>query len=187
MSVVVLDALAEDSLSAALKDALATGLLTRGQSVAHFDLQEQQIGPCRSCGACAFRSPGKCVIKDDIHSIMRAIVRSNLLVLLTPIRFGGYSSLLKTATDRFMPFGAPLYFKHGQHLLHPMRYKMPRLLGIGIAQADLPGEEDAFRLMVARNGLNIQAPHLTMIIHPQDSTVQIASLINQALQEVCPA
>lgn len=184
MYAVVLDALEDNSLSAAVRTAVMQDLGDSKGDVSYFRLKDQNIGPCRSCGACAYKSPGKCIINDDTHPIMRAIAQGGLLVLLTPIRFGGHSALLKKAMDKFMPLGAALYFRQGEHLLHPMRYRMPFFLGVGVAEAGLPGEEDAFRLLVSRNALNTQAPYRAVVIHPQDSDVQVAAAIRQALEEV---
>jgi len=47
------------------------------------------------CFGCWNKTPGTCVMKDDSAKIAKAVVNSDLLIFLTPITFGGYSSELK--------------------------------------------------------------------------------------------
>src|SRR6185369_14797581 len=76
-----------------------------------------------------------------------------------PVSFGGYSSELKKAVDRWLPLGLPyLYQMHGE-IHHTPRYpRYPRLVGIGV-QTEANVEEAAiFRAVVGRNAINFHAP-----------------------------
>ncbi|MEA4845850.1 MAG: hypothetical protein VB106_01310 [Clostridiaceae bacterium] len=89
MSIVILDAMDEqNNISSILKETLTEA----GQEIISFKLKDMNILPCRSCGACGFKSPGKCVIQDDSHEVLRAIARGSTILMLTAIRFGGYTS-----------------------------------------------------------------------------------------------
>jgi multimeric flavodoxin WrbA len=46
-------------------------------------------------------TPGECVIKDAGCDVARDVSHSDLVILLTPMSFGGYSSELKKAVDRY--------------------------------------------------------------------------------------
>ncbi len=63
-------------------------LFPSGMSIAH----------CTGCDRC---SEGPCVIDDDMSEVYRAFAESDLLILASPMHFGGPSSLLKTVMDRF--------------------------------------------------------------------------------------
>jgi NAD(P)H-dependent FMN reductase len=58
-------------------------------------LREQKIGNCAGDFFCWVRSPGLCNTDDDNRVIAAKVMQSELLVYLTPVTFGGYSSALK--------------------------------------------------------------------------------------------
>lgn len=183
MSFVILDGFDHDHT---LGNTLTDQLQKENLPFSYFKLNDMHILPCRSCGSCGVRTPGECVLKDDMPTILRAIAKGSALVMLTPVRFGGYSSQLKKALDRCMVIGLPLYILKDGHLLHPMRYGQKSLLVIGLTEANIPGQEENFRKLVARNGLNMQFPHTSLIFNPSDTDDQITTAIGQVLKVVNP-
>lgn len=179
MSSVILDGFeGENSIGNTLKRLLDE----KGEEFHYFKLKDMNILPCRSCGACAYKSPGKCIINDDIHEIMRAIAKNNKLIFLTPVRFGGYSSQLKKVIDRMMPIGMPFYIIRRGHLLHPMRYGNKDLIGIGLAEQNLEGQEENFRTLVANNALNMSFSYCkSLIFKPSDSITKIEGEVRNEL------
>jgi hypothetical protein len=169
---------------------ILTDLLGPG-SVQEFRLCGMELSPCRSCGSCGLKTPGVCVVKDDLPLILHSMAGSPLLVLLTPVRFGGYSKDLKKAIDRLMPMGLPLYFVRDGHLLHPTRYENPRrLLGIGVLddmdEYRASCEDAAFRLHVKSNSLNMLMDKYSVVVLPpsagaEDITVAIGAAIEEVL------
>jgi len=183
VSLVILDAFEkENSIEKALKNLLKK----TGKKSSYFKLKDLNILACRSCGACEMKSPGKCVFHDDMPEIMRAIAPGSLLVMLTPVRFGGYSSQLKKVIDKLMILVLPLYTVKDGHLLHPPRYGKKTLLVIGLTGQNLPGEEENFRLLAARNALNLQFTHKTLLFAPADPIGRIEREIEETLCEVKP-
>jgi multimeric flavodoxin WrbA len=183
VSLVILDAFTQEN---AIEKALKNLLEKTGKRFFYFKLNEMKILPCRSCGACEIKSPGKCVFHDDMPEIMRAIAPGSLILMLTPVRFGGYSSQLKKVLDKLMILVLPLYTVKDGHLLHPPRYGKKSLLIIGLTGENLPGEEENFRLLAARNALNLQFTHKTLLFAPTDPMAKIEEEIEGALCEVRP-
>jgi multimeric flavodoxin WrbA len=182
MSTVVLDAFERDN---PIGNTLHRLLEEKGDTPSCFRLKDMNIHPCRSCGACGFKSPGKCIIDDDIHGIMRGIAKSKTYIMLTPVSFGGYSAQLKKVVDRMMPMGMPYYIVKDGHMLHPMRYGDKSLIVIGLAEENLQGQDENFRLLVARNAMNMMfSCHKTLIFKPSDSMTIIESGIGNTLREV---
>ena len=118
------------------------------------------------------RTPGACVVKDDMQGIFRALVASDLLVLATPVRFGSYCAQLKKVVDRFQPLMVPIYTVRDDEMHFRGRYDLPALLGVGLvreredearvgARATGPDgsgaadEAEAFRFLVGRLAVNI--------------------------------
>ena len=105
--------------------------------------------------------------------------------MLTPIRFGGYSSQLKKAVDRTMSMGLPFYIVKNGHLLHAMRYGNKSLLAIGLAEENLRGQEENFRTLVTRNALNMSFSYKkALIFRPSDNPTRIENEISNVLSEV---
>lgn len=149
-----------------------------------FPLTRMDLKICRSCGACGYKSPGKCVVNDHLHGILRAVAPSQVLVFLSPIRFGGYSYPLKKTTEKFMTLGMPYYSVPGGRLMHALRYDAKSLLTIGVTEAEEAGQEECFRLLGRRNARNLQSRHhQTVIVRPADSVLTaVGPVLEEALQ-----
>lgn len=180
MKMIVLDAMGEENnLSMTLKQ-----MLMKNNDTTWFQLKDYKILPCRSCGSCAFISPGKCVIKDDFEILVKELVKSKVVIFLTSIQFGGYSAELKKVIDRLMVLGVPLYMVRKRHLLHPMRYDIEKLYGIGLSKSNSVTEEESFKKLVANNALNMTLSHKALTFRKQDHVSQIKNQLEQAFAEV---
>lgn len=156
-----------------------------GMSYVYYDLKDMNILACRSCGFCGFKSPGRCVYNDDMPDVIRAIAKSRGIIFLTPIRFGGYSSNLKKAVDKLALMGLPLYIVKEGNLLHPMRYGHFSVVGIGISNGSIEKQDEAFKLLVERNALNMQAPHCGVLtINMSEEINDIENKVMGMIEEV---
>lgn len=181
MKILLLDAMKNEN---GVANTIRRVLKEKDNDLSYFQLESLNIQPCRSCGACGHITPGKCVINDDMQSILRRMAHCDVIIMLTPVRFGGYSSELKKAVDRFMPFGLPLYFVRGGHLLHPMRYQKKFLLGVGVIEEADVEQENNFGELVAHNALNMQYDHKVLIINNTALEATIENEMANALKEV---
>ncbi len=68
---------------------------------------EKDIHPCRGCFCCWNRTPGKCVVQDDMQEIYSEIMSSDVILLSFPLYFFGMPSQLKAALDRCLPMMLP--------------------------------------------------------------------------------
>lgn len=182
MSIVVLDAMENDN---GMPEIIKHALREMGKDISHFRLKDLNILPCRSCGACGFKSPGKCVAMDDTHDIFKAAAKCSLLVMITPIRFGGYSSCLKKAVDKIANLCLPSYTVKYGHLLHPPRYGNKSLLGIGVMEVNSKDREESFKRLVENNALNLQYRHKALVFETAADKGKIKHEIECAVREVC--
>jgi multimeric flavodoxin WrbA len=162
------------------------GQLTKtGWEVEPIELRSMQIAPCLGCFGCWVKTPGVCMINDAGRETTRKAIQSDLLVWLTPVTFGGYSSELKKALDRIIPILLP-YFKvyHGQ-VHHQMRYeKYPNLLVIGVQDPGLDYKE-TFSALAERNMLNFRPPLHAVGVFQQDKDLKaIPDFVGEQLQKV---
>lgn len=181
MSLVVLDALEGSN---EISDRIREKLLKDKGSV-YFRLEDMEIQHCRSCGVCGFKSPGKCVAKDASHEVLKAIAKSPVFIMLTPVRFGGYNSVLKKAVDKFMNLSLPSYTVKQGHLLHPTRYGSKHMVVIGIYEGSSREQEESFRKLVEHNAFNLEASCETHIFAPAGGAGAVEREIDRLLGEVC--
>jgi multimeric flavodoxin WrbA len=92
----------EDREAKMARDAVWAELERMGTLVSCNVLQDITIAPCKGCFKCWTKTPGECIINDAQREIYSDMARSDLIVLVTPVTFGGYSSELKKSLDRFI-------------------------------------------------------------------------------------
>jgi hypothetical protein len=173
----VLDALSVDAEHGEhARTALLDVLARRGYEVETVDCLDADVIPCTGCGSCGMRTPGACVVKDDMQGIFRALLASDLLVLATPVRFGSYCAQLKKVVDRFQPLMVPLYTVRDDEMHFRGRYDLPAVLGVGLVReiesadevrtraaapkgSGAAGEAEAFRFLIGRLAVNVDTPY----------------------------
>jgi hypothetical protein len=179
----VLSALGVDAASGeATLRVLETELAERGYHSETIDCTRVRIIPCTGCSSCGLKTPGRCVVNDDMQGVLRKIVASDVLVLATPVRFGTYCAQLKKVIDRFQPLMVPIYVVRDGEMHFQGRYDLPVLAGVGLVREDGDGgkpggdggaaaEGDAFRFLIGRLALNIDTGHAATTFIGGDGTL----------------
>lgn len=159
MKAIILDgSQANDVTGERVGKALTEELQTSGWDVEHVAIRDQKIGNCAGDFFCWIRTPGICHVDDDNRRIARAIIVSDLTVYLTPVTFGGYSSMLKRMIDHTIQNISPNFTKLNGETHHKKRYdKYPDLLAVGWMEAPDAQAEAVFRHLVKRNAINFYA------------------------------
>jgi len=148
-----------DHASHTVYEIIASALEDIGWQVEPCILHEIKIASCRGCFGCWVKTPGICVIDDAGHDVARMVIQSDLVVLLTPVTFGGYSSELKKALDRIICLISPFFVKIGEEVHHKPRYeRYPRLVGVGVLPHPDGESERVFKTLVGRNAINLHCP-----------------------------
>jgi len=147
-----------DNSGERVRAALEAELKSRGWDVEHIVLCDKKIGNCAGDFFCWIRTPGVCNVDDDNRVIAAAIIASDLMVYLTPITFGGYSSALKRMVDHQIQNISPFFAQVEGETHHQKRYeKHPDLLVVGWMDAPDAQSEVVFRHLAQRNALNYYA------------------------------
>ncbi len=159
MKAVILDGSHENDLTGErVRAALTAQLQQSGWEVEHLVLREKKLGNCAGDFFCWIRNPGICNIDDDNREIAESVVHSDLMVYLTPVTFGGYSSALKKAVDHQIQNILPFFAQINGETHHEKRYKKyPDFLAIGWMDAPDAQAESVFRHLAWRNALNMYA------------------------------
>lgn len=121
-----------------------------------FRLHNMTVAPCMGCFGCWVSTPGICVIDDSGRTLATRFMSSDLVVMITPITFGGYSSHMKKALDRLIPLILPFFTTLQGETHHQRRYtRYPRLLTIGTTVGNNPASVNAFQRLMSRAALNL--------------------------------
>lgn len=187
MKAVILDGTRDGrEVESAAREMLLSEVESRASEVTTFPLREMDIRHCLGCFGCWIKTPGECVIDDDAREIARAVSQSDLVVYLTPVTFGGYSSELKKTLDRNIGLIAPDFTTVEGETHHKKRYnRNPRILGVGLLdQADRECER-IFRTLIERNAINMHAPaSASTVVHGDADETTARAGIARGLDEL---
>ena len=179
MKISILDGgLADRTTTDAVRTLLIDVCSQQGDQVQPFVLRNKKIAYCLGCFECWTKTPGRCRIEDEGQAIAAAIIHSDLVIYLTPITFGGYSSVLKKAVDRTICLISPFFTKINGEVHHRKRYThYPNLLAIGLLPHPDPEQAAIFTKLVERNAINFHAPtHASLVL---DRTADWAAVQTQ--------
>jgi multimeric flavodoxin WrbA len=131
-------------------------------------LNQVEVKSCIGCFRCWHTTPGICTgIKgDEGEEIIKKIIRSDLVVFLTPLTFGGYSSELKKIIGRMLGLLQPgTTFVEGE-VHHLKRYnKYPSILALAETNEYDIDEARLFKKLVERHSRNFYPPkHLAEVL-----------------------
>ncbi len=181
MRALILDGTAKDEDE--ITEIVTGELKNLGYDVTGLILREKEIAPCLGCFGCWIKTPGICVVDDDGREVVRMAVQSDVMIFLSPVTFGGYSSNLKKALDRIIPIASPFFMKIGGEIHHRPRYaRYPSIIGVGALPQ--PDEESGriFKTLVKRNAINLHAPsHSAGVIVKTDPPDKIKDDIKKLL------
>lgn len=113
----------------------------KGYEIETIEIGKGNLASCLGCFGCWIKKPGQCVIDDMMNDINMRHMNSDVVIYMTPIVFGQFSSNIKNAIDRYIPNQLPFFEKVNGFVKHPPRYEgYPELMIIGYSD-DLTKEE----------------------------------------------
>ena len=144
--------------------------------------RELDVAPCRGCFACWEQNPGECLTDDDSRRIAAKLIATDLLILFTPVAFGGYASPLKMLLDRMLPLISPFFTEVDGETHHVPRYEhYPPLMCVGVHPHPDEETRSVFSTLAERNAINMYSPHhWAGIVSPDDE--KLASYLRQMIR-----
>ena len=166
-----------------VKEELRVRLVSKGHQLEEIILRDKSMKRCIGCFGCWVKRPGLCVFEDDGLKVASCIANAQFLVMLTPITFGGYSSLLKNALDRQMPVLLPFFVKVDKEVHHNIRYESyPTMLVVGSIDKEDKLHENVFHRLAKRNSVNGQAPRSnSLIVYDKETQEEVAKKLDLVL------
>lgn len=114
---------------------LAKGMREAGAEVEVVHLRQKNIDYCRGCYTCWTRTPGKCVLRDDMtEELFPKWLESDLVVYATPLYHHSVNAAMKTFVERTLPVSEPFLEKNGDgRWRHPLRQRVPKAVLLSVA------------------------------------------------------
>lgn len=113
------------------------GAESRGAECETIYLKEKKINPCTGCNICWIKTPGVCIVNDDMTDLLYRVRECDILVYATPLYNYNMTSLLKRFQERLHPLIDPHLVKDGELYRHPRRFEKPRYMVL-ISTCGLP-------------------------------------------------
>jgi multimeric flavodoxin WrbA/putative sterol carrier protein len=102
------------------------GARNQGAQTETIYLKEKKIQPCLGCFTCWTKTPGTCVLNDDMAELLVKVGESDVLVYATPLYNYNMTALLKAFQERLLPRLDPHLVKTGETYRHPQRIQSNR-------------------------------------------------------------
>lgn len=87
-------------------------------------LSQKNIQPCKGCFACWNKTPGNCVLRDDMNEILEKIIAADVIVWSFPLYYFSVPGPMKNLIDRQLPLNLPFMDENSENGEHPQRYDL---------------------------------------------------------------
>lgn len=85
--------------------AVLNGFESTSSRISNIFLSDKCIEYCKGCHSCWFKTPGKCIINDDMEDIIKQMKESDIIIFGSPLYFNNISGTLKVFFDRLVAMG----------------------------------------------------------------------------------
>lgn len=89
--------------------ALLEGAAKAGATTENVLLARKKIGHCIGCFICWTKTPGKCVLKDDMDGLLKLYMESDIVIMASPLYVDHVTGIMKDFLDRSLPLVCPQF------------------------------------------------------------------------------
>lgn len=173
-------------------DRLVDGMREKGADVEVVNLHKKKIDYCIGCFTCWTKTPGKCVLKDDMATeLLPKYLECDLCVLATPLYHYTLNAQMKAFIERTLPIIEPFFVFENGATTHPKRQPLPATVVLSGAAFPEPSVFDQLRPYVRflfgdTLVAEIYRPASEMLTDsgPTDSVADVLAALTQAGREL---
>ena len=129
--------------------------LTSLADLQYIHLSGLKIANCVGCFGCWTKTPGSCVIRDDATRVYPLIAKSEKIIYVSRVKYGGYDTVMKTMLERAIPIQQAFIRLVDGETHHVQREVMPKDAVIFAYGCNDKDEQELFSRLVARNAKNM--------------------------------
>jgi len=175
MKILVLNGSPRSGASNTLK--LSTAFLEgMGGNAETVNVSEKRIEPCQGCFCCWEKTPGKCVIADDMETLLRKYREAELVIWSFPLYYFGAPSKMKAFMDRLLPLNLPFITETADGKpVHPARYDFGAQRQVLISTCGFFTVENNYDALVKQFDI-LYGGRYTKILCPQGELFRVPQL-----------
>jgi multimeric flavodoxin WrbA/putative sterol carrier protein len=173
---------------------LVNGMKEAGADVETVNLREKNINKCVGCFKCMTKTPGKCVLKDDMtRDLFPKWLESDLVIYATPLFHHTVNATMKTFIERTWPICEPFLLEEEGRWFHPLRRKHPGVVVLSVcgfpAMSAFGGLTHYVKFLYKEHGkgvlwAEIYRPGAEFMVRKKDKQKDILDATTQAGREL---
>ena len=101
-----------------------TAALGENICVEELQVNRLEVKPCLGCFGCWNKTPGECVIEDDMKEVIKKRLWADITLWSFPLYYFNVPGGLKNLIDRQLPMVLPFMVSESESGSHPARYDM---------------------------------------------------------------
>lgn len=179
MNILVLNGSPKTDKSNTLKvtDAFLDGVNAGGgHRIDIIPVYKAHIEHCRGCFACWTKTPGRCVIPDDMAALVEKYISADVILWSFPLYYFGMPSKLKAFLDRLLPTNLPfITMNEDETSGHPSRYDLSHQRHVLISTCGFYSVKNNYDALLRQFEIMF-GEHLTKIICPEGELFRVPQL-----------
>ena len=122
------------------------------------DISKVNVKGCNGCYSCWEKTPGKCVINDDMADFLPKFIEADVIIWSFPLYGCYFPGQMKCFMDRMLPLALPYMDKEAEAGGHPTRFDLSKIREAYISTCGFwtaEGNYDLFTKLFERGGREV--------------------------------